>query len=116
MAWTAEDVEKALTTIKNKAATDASFRARMLADPHKAIEEATGHKVPASLKIKVVESDPAYHMTFVLPEMAPEELSDEALSKVAGGVSVALIVAVCGAAVDVGPCAPQICGAEAEAR
>ncbi len=114
MSWTAEDVEKAYRTISQKAAVDKAFRARLLANPHQAISEVTGREVPASFKIKVIENDPAYHMTLVLPEMVSEDLSDEALSKVAGGVGVALIVGVCAGAIDTGgPCPVDVCAGRA---
>lgn len=117
MSWTAQDVEKAFEAVRAKAALDKAFRERLLADPHQAVFEITGRKIPSAFKIKVLEADPAYNMTFVLPEMASEELSEESLSKVAGGVAVAAIVGVCGAAVDTGgPCAGDVCGAEAAPR
>ena len=113
MSWTAEDVQKAYQAVSVKASVDKAFRARLIANPHEAIKEITGREVPAAFKIKVIENDPAYHRTFVLPDMVSEELTDEALSKVAGGVSVALIVGACGVAVDTGgPCA-DACGVEA---
>lgn len=117
MSWTAEEVEKTFKLVTTKAARDKSFRNRMIANPHEAISELTGRKVPSAFKIKVIENDPAYDMTFVIPDMASEELSDEALSRVAGGVAVAAIIGVCAAAIDTGgPCAGDICAAEAEAR
>jgi hypothetical protein len=84
--WTEEDVEKAFVDVKKKALIDKTFRQTLLADPRKAIQQVTKREVPAAYKIKVIESDPAYHMTFVLPQMASADLSDEELEKVSGGV------------------------------
>jgi hypothetical protein len=116
MSWTAEEVQKAYQAVSVKAAMDKAFRARLLANPHEAIAEMTGRDVPAAFKIKIIENDPAYHMTFVLPDMVSEELSDEALSKVAGGVSVALIVGACAVAIDTGGPCTDACGVAAGGR
>jgi hypothetical protein len=86
--WTEEEVEKAFVDVKKKALIDKTFRQTLLADPRKAIQQVTKKEVPAAYKIKIIESDPAYHMTFVLPQMASADLSDVELEKVAGGFSV----------------------------
>ena len=114
MNWTQEEVEKAFMEVKKKAITDKKFRERVLADPHKAIKEVTGKEVPSDFGIKVVESDPDYHLTFVLPEMITEELSDEALENVAGGafgcVGVGSAAAgACAGEVAIGPCTGHAC-------
>ena len=88
MPWTQEEVEKAFVEVKKKALTDKNFRQLILQDPNKAIQQVTKKEVPSGVKIKVIESDPAYHMTFVLPQMASQDLSDEELDKVAGGLCV----------------------------
>ena len=124
MSWTNEEIEEAFKIVRKKAMVDKKFRDLLKTDPNKAISEAVGKEVPDALKIKIIDSDPAYHMTFVLPEMISEELTDE-LDNVAGGLSVALIISVCGAAVGAGPdtgacgaemcleesCAGNVCGA-----
>ena len=53
---------------------------------------------------EIVEQDPAYQATFVLPPMVKEDISDEELDAVAGG---------CG--IDFGACGAQACGAKAGA-
>lgn len=83
--WTEEEVEKAFVEVKKKAITDKKFRQTLLANPHKAIQEVTKKDVPTAVKIKIIESDPAYHMTFVLPQMVSADLSDDELEKIAGG-------------------------------
>ena len=50
-----------------------------------AIERATGRKVPEGYKISVIEADPDYDQTFVIPAMTARELSDDDLEQVAGG-------------------------------
>lgn len=115
--WTQEEVDRTLKMIRKKSMTDKAFRALLISDPHKAIKQATGTEVPPGFKIKVVESDPAYHMTFALPEMITDELSDEALEKAAGGAFACVIGGVaggqaCAAAVNFGPCGADACAAE----
>ncbi len=126
MSWTDEEVEKAFVEVRKKAVLDKSFREKVLADPNKAIAEVAGKEIPDAVKIKVIEGDPKFHMTFVLPDMVSEEFTDEALESVVGGLSGLAIVSVCGAAVGVGgesgacgaetclqeSCAGHACGAE----
>lgn len=87
MNWTQEEIDKAFLEVKKKALTDKAFRKVILTDPHKAIQMVTKKEVPAAFTIKVLESDPAYHMTFVLPQMISADLSDDELEKVAGGMN-----------------------------
>jgi hypothetical protein len=86
MSWTQDEVENAFVELKKKATTDEDFRKLILTDPKSAIKQVTGKDVPEGFKIKVIESDPAYHMTFVLPRMLSTDLSDEELDRVAGGL------------------------------
>lgn len=120
MAWTQQDVEKAFVEVRKKAMTDKNYRKLVLLDPHKAIAQVTGKDVPKSFSIKVVENEPAYAATFVLPEMESEELTDEALESVAGGVGGILgadvLVGACAAAVNFGGCAAYACAADAGVR
>ncbi len=111
MSWTNDEIEKVYIEVRKKAMLNKTFRDLLLKDPNKAIEEVAGKPIPDSFKIKIIENDPNYHMTFILPDLISEELTDN-LDQVAGGVSVALIVSVCGAAVGVGP-NTGACGAEA---
>lgn len=104
MSWSHEEAEKAFVEVKAKAITDKNFRELVLSNPQEAVEQVTGKPVPESFKIKVIESDPNYHMTFVLPEMVSEELSEDELEDIAGGA--------CG--IDVSnPCAAHVCGGKA---
>lgn len=68
-----------------KALKDAAFRAALLKDANAAVEKELGVKLPAGLKIKVVE-DTATTVHLALPAAAKKgELSDADLEKVAGG-------------------------------
>lgn len=121
MNWTPEDIEKAFKDVKQKAMTDKNFRALAVANPNKAIKEVTGKDVPAGFAIKIMESDPAYHMTFVIPEMVTEELSDETLETVAGGAAGFVLigeyeVGACAGEVAIGPCAGHACAGYVRVR
>jgi hypothetical protein len=101
-----------------KAMTDAEFRKEVLADATKALEKLAGKPLPEGSSLKCIEKDPNYQTTLVLPDLLDEEkIDDESLQQVAGGISVALIVSICGGAVGVGPdisgCYAKICPANA---
>ena len=85
MAWTQEQINEVYAKVQRTAMTDEEFRAELLADAGAAIEKLTGEKLPEDFKVKVVENDPQYAATFVLPPMVSDELSDEELDSVAGG-------------------------------
>ena len=50
--------------------------------------------------------------TFVLPDFVGNVMDDDDLDAVAGGISVALPVSACGAAVQILPCPADACGAQ----
>jgi hypothetical protein len=67
-----------------RAAADAEFRARLLAEPKQAIAEEVGIEVPGEVAVEVLEESPG-QVYLVVP--APgEALSDEQLAEVAGGI------------------------------
>ena len=71
--------------IVTKAMRDPAFRAALLKDANAAVEKELGVKIPAGLKIKVVE-DSATTVHLALPAAAKKgELSDSDLENVAGG-------------------------------
>jgi hypothetical protein len=78
-----------------KAWQDAAFKQRLLADPVGVLRE-HGIDLPSGMEVKAVEeTDTMRYM--ILPAKPPEEISDEALSAVAGGLAG-------GPYVCVGPC------------
>ena len=71
-----------------RAWTDDEFRRKFVADPKGQFEEHLGTKLPETLTITVHEEGPD-SLHFVIPQKPKgnlEELSDEDLEKVAGGV------------------------------
>ena len=64
---------------------DLAFKAKLLADPHGTLKD-EGVPVPAGMTVTVVENTDT-HVHFVLPSKPSQELSDEALEKVAGGTN-----------------------------
>ena len=119
--WTQQELEELITKMTKKAMTDAAFRKEVLADATKALEKLAGKPLPEGSSLKCIEKDPNYQTTLVLPDLIDQEkLDDDSLQKVAGGISVALIVSVCAVASGVGPdvgmcpmkaCAADACGA-----
>jgi len=86
MAWTQQKVDETYRKVVTLATTDEDFRRELLQNPNMAIERITGESLPENYSIKVIESDPAYFATFVLPPFTMGELSDDELDNVAGGL------------------------------
>ncbi len=78
-----EETQKAWGKVIAKAWSDEAFKARLLREPAAVLKE-SGIKVPEGEAVKVVENSPKV-VHLVLPAR-PEELSDEELDQVAGGV------------------------------
>ena len=112
MEWTKEEMEALYVNMQKKAMTDEEFRKEILADANKALAKLAGKELPEGVKIKVVEQDPAYTATFVLPDFVSEEVDMEELEKAAGGISFAAGGSACGAAISIGPCPADVCGAQ----
>lgn len=94
MEWTQDKINEIYVKVQKLAVTDEEFREALLADPKAAIDKAAGITLPDDFKIKVIENDPGYAATFVLPDMLSDELGDEDLDMVAGG---ACLLDGCGA-------------------
>lgn len=85
MAWSQEKINEIYVKIQKMAVTDEEFRKELLENTNAAIEKVAGQKLPEDFKIKVIENDPSYQATFVLPPMVADELDDSELDMVAGG-------------------------------
>ncbi len=111
--WTENEIEELIGKMTQKSMTDAEFRKEVLEDANKALEKLAGKPLPPGASLKCIEKDPNYQTTLVLPDLLDEEkLNDEALTEVAGGINIALIVNVCAAAAGVGPSFVGVCGAQ----
>ena len=85
MAETNQDNAAAYGKIVAKAWRDPAFKAKLLADPHAVLTNA-GVPLPAGVTVKVVENSASlFHL--VLPPRPTDQISDEALDKVAGAGS-----------------------------
>jgi len=90
---TRREMETKLTV---KVWEDEGFRTRLLADPKAAIKECLGIELPDSLIVDVHAED-AENLHFVVPAKPAvdlDELSDEDLEKIAGGVGRTGVTAV----------------------
>lgn len=111
MEWTQEKLNELYFKVQRQALTDEEFRKDLLSDPNAVIEKETGEKLPEGFQIQVIESDPAYTATFVLPDLIGEELEDGELDQVAGGVSLILVISACAAAISFEGCPADTCAA-----
>ena len=84
--WTKEEMDAAYENVVKKAAKDPVFRKELLANPNGAITSVVGKEIPSSFKIRIIEEDPSYAATFILPYFDSAELDDADLDAVAGGV------------------------------
>jgi hypothetical protein len=82
-----ETQEQVLQQITSRAAVDGEFRARLLGDPHAAVQEAVGIQLPETFRIRFIEKDQGLDAMVILPDLIDEaaELSEEELEAVAGG-------------------------------
>ena len=83
--WNKARADEIYNQAKKLAATDKDFRIKLLSDPIGTIEELTGENLPKNFTMKIIETDPAYSATFLLPPLYTDEVSDDALDSVAGG-------------------------------
>jgi hypothetical protein len=103
------------TQLIEKCWKDPEFKKRVVSDPKGMLEQHTGQKLPAGLKIVVHEED-ANTLYFTIPP-APanlNELSDEELEKVAGGTDISMLmsltVAIVGVTLSAGGAAGVLMG------
>jgi len=71
--------------IVQRAIEDGAFRQELVANPKAVIERTLGKKFPDSLSVKVVEED-SDNLFIVIPAAVADELGDDALEDVAGGI------------------------------
>jgi hypothetical protein len=120
MSWSQEELEKLYQDMMQLSSTDEEFRKKLLADPNGTLAELGGKPLPEGYKVNIIENDPGYTATCVLPDMLSEELTAEELDQleVDGGWSfflIGLLLPACGVAVggDVGIRIPSFCGVHA---
>jgi phage terminase large subunit-like protein len=82
-----EQVDPAGGKVFKTAWADPAFKAKLLADPKTAIQEATGTTFPAGTEVKVYENTPALEHLVLPVDPSYSELSDSDLEAVAGGMS-----------------------------
>ena len=71
-----------------KATTDAQFRQDLLANPKAAIAAEYGITFPETVTIHIHEETPtSLHLAVPIPIVSTDELSDEELESVAGGIT-----------------------------
>jgi len=73
------------TKVITKAWSDPAYKAKLLADPRAALAE-VGYTMPANLNFKVVENTSTL-VHLILPPPPSDELRDEALGRVSGGIN-----------------------------
>lgn len=84
--WTKEMVEEAISKLTDQASSDEDFRELCKLSIHGAIKEVTGHEVPLSARINVIDNT-GYDIVVILPPFRrqDEELDNSELEQVAGG-------------------------------
>jgi hypothetical protein len=84
----AKEQQEALEAVIARAAVDREFRSQLLTNPHEAIRQSFGIRVPEQFRVKFIEKSPDVDALIVLPdfEAAGGELSDSELEAVSGGV------------------------------
>jgi hypothetical protein len=83
------------TQLIEKCWKDPEFKKRVVSDPKGMLEQHTGQKLPAALKIVVHEEDAnTLHFAIPQPPTNLNELSDAELEKVAGGTDISLLVSL----------------------
>jgi len=85
MDWSNEEKMELYAKVQMMSATDEQFRAELIENPIAALEKVSGKKAPDGIKIKIIEQDPNYTSTLVLPEFISDELEEDELDDVAGG-------------------------------
>ena len=72
MAWTQEKINEVYMKAQQMAVVDEEFREELLRDSKMAIAKLAGEELPKDFNVKVIENDPQYAATFVLPPIITE--------------------------------------------
>ena len=83
--WKMSELNDLSLKIQKLSATDEEFRKELLSNPKEVIEKAAGRALPEGFSIKIIEQDPDYTATILLPNFVGNSLGDDALEGVAGG-------------------------------
>ena len=83
--WSQKDVDDAVNALMEKVTIDEDFRAKALSNPNEAIKELTGKDLPDGYRVKLLEPEPGFDNTFILPPLQNRDLTDDELDAVAGG-------------------------------
>ncbi len=127
MKWTQKELEELYQKANEKAISDPEFRKAVLADAKSALTELAGRELPEGFSLELVENDNSYASAYLAPNFTGDEIDLSELRSVADGktndsddndkymvgLSFALIISVCGAAVSTGPCGGDACGGAA---
>jgi Nitrile hydratase, alpha chain len=81
-----DQAKKQFSKVVAKTWTDESFKQRFLENPNAVLME-NGISPPSGIEIRVVEDTPQYRYLVLPPRPAKQEMSDEDLEGVAGGMS-----------------------------
>ena len=80
-----QDTQNVYQELMLKAAQEETFREALLGDPKATLEAYLGTPLPEGFKINVVENT-ATELTLVIPPKTSDELSEDDLADVAGGL------------------------------
>lgn len=116
MSWNQEEMNEVYLKVQKMATTDEEFRNELLKDSKAAIEKVSGKEMPDGFQVNVIENDPAYAATFVLPDFVGDEIEEGELDQVAGGISVLLIVSACAGAIGTDTCAGDACAGKLSSK
>ena len=83
--WSQKDVDDAVKSLMEKVTIDEDFRAKAFSNPNEAIKELTGKDLPDGYRVKLLEPEPGFDNTFILPPLQNRDLTDDELDAVAGG-------------------------------
>jgi hypothetical protein len=84
-------VEQRMSRLVQRASQDVSFRKLLLADPKAAIAQELGVTIPDEIEVYALEETPTRFYLVVPAQPETQELSDQEMAGVAGGISAELM-------------------------